>query len=93
MTFYYLFQQNKSYDSSRYLRCDCWWSRWNGTLPSSAIPASGWSIYAYYIYNEYSCFINGISDPDRQMEYICILYYTYTTYIPKIYIVYPKDIL
>ena len=37
-------EQNKNYDSSR--RCDCWWIRRNGTLPSSATPATGWSIHA-----------------------------------------------
>ena len=37
---------NQSYDTSR--RCDCWWSWWNGTLPSSATPATGWRIYVYH---------------------------------------------
>ena len=52
---------NQSYDTSR--RCDCWWSWWNGTLPSSATPATGWRIYVFYtmyihcIYHLYTWYI------------------------------------
>ena len=56
---------NQSYDTSR--RCDCWWSWWNGILPSSATPATGWRIYVYYtmyihcIYHIYTWYIQNIS--------------------------------
>ena len=85
-TFHYLFQQNKSYYSSRRLGCDCWWSRWNGTLPSSAIPATRWSIHAYHtIHIQCICQRYTLYIPKTYYIYI---YQVYTMYIQRIYNIY-----
>ncbi len=99
MAVYSLFQQPillavaRNYDLSR--RCDCWWILGNGTLPSSATPATGWSIHSQYtmyvpcIYIVY--YRNILIIYHVYPKYIHGIYSRYTIHMYYIYNVYTKD--
>ncbi len=83
-------EQNKNNDSSR--RCDCRWIWGNGTLPSSATLATGWSIHAKYtvcipcIYIVYYRHVQNIFHACN--ECITNIYRVYSMYIQSIYMIY-----